>query len=261
MPIVHFYGTLHPKHHRVNSGRAFGINWGSADLGFPLIMEGKIVDSEFEVSCNLPEFTQSMQATLLSRAGNLIRSYTDLISFSLGIGFTLTWDTIKTPDGAVLKLQKVNSPLADLCTSYTFPPQTAQQSEEFERVFRLVLAEPNLQGSMMDLADALANFHQTPINCGRVLDSLRKTIAPGVEPGPAWGIFQTLLRVSQSYRAFVTSNSTDYRHGDRENGLPEATMKQIFHRTWKIMDRFIEFRKRGSVQLPDDEFPELVEGQ
>jgi hypothetical protein len=178
----------------------------------------------------------------------------------MGVGFTLTWDSIKRPDGAILKIQKINSALGALCTSYTFPPRTVQQSVEFDRVFRIVLAEPNLQGSMMDLADTLANFHQTPINCGRVLDSLRKAIAPGMEPAPGWGILQTLLRVSKPYRAFVTSNSTDYRHGDRENGLPEATMNEIFGRTWQIMNRFIEFRKRGSLQLPDGEFPELVEG-
>ena len=205
MPIVHLYGTLHPKHHKVNTGRAFGTNWGSEDLGFPLIMEGKIVDSSFEVSCELPHYDPAkMLPILLARAGNLIRAYTDLVSFATGIGFILTWETCKNPQGGIDIIQKVNAPLGSLCTTFTFPPQTPQQSVEFERVLRIVLAEPNLQGSFMDLGDTLASFHNIPTNCGRVLDSLRKAIAPGVEPGAGWGILQTMLRVDRSFREFVT---------------------------------------------------------
>ena len=258
MPIVHLYGTLHPKHHKVNTGRAFGINWGSEDLGFPLIMEGKIVESSFEVTCDLPHYDQkTMFSILLARAGNLIRSYTDLVSFSMGVGFTLTWDSLKNPQGVIELIQKVNVTLGSLCTAYVFPPQTAQQTSDFDQVFQMVLAEPNLQGSFMDLGDTLANFHQIPTNCGRVLDSLRKAIAPGIEPGPGWGIIQTLLNVGRPFRAFVTDWSINPRHGDRETAIPELEITEIQRRTWQITNRFIEFRKRGSVQLPIDEFPEL----
>jgi len=261
MPIVHFYGTLHPKHHKVSSGKAFGISWGTADLGFPLIMEGNLVDSSFEVSCDLPRYDKSMLAILLARAGNLIRSYTDLVSFSTGIGFVLTWEQFKNPEGGVEQLQKVNAALGALCTAYTFPPKSAQESADFEKVLRIVLAEPNLQGSFMDLGDTLAGFHQIPTNCGRVLDSLRKAIAPETHPGTGWGILQTMLRVSRPFRAFITDKSAEPRHGDRESAIPIETVTEILHRTWQITNRFIEFRKRGSVQLPEDEFRELGAGE
>jgi hypothetical protein len=184
-----------------------------------------------------------------------------LVSFSTGTGFILTWDSHKNPQGIVGPIQKINAALGALCTAFTFPPKSAEQSIEFEHVLRIVLGEPNLQGSFMDLGDTLATFHQVPTNCGRVLDSLRKAIAPGVEAGPGWGILQTLLRVNRSFRSFVTTRSTDPRHGDRESAIPEEELTEILNRTWQIMDRFIEFRKRGSVQLPSDEFPELGAGQ
>jgi hypothetical protein len=258
MPVVHFYGALHPRHYRLNSAQAFGSNWGNADLGFPLIMEAKIVDSAFEVACILPKFEESMIGTLLARSGNLIRAFSDTVSFATGIGFTVTWDTIKRPDGVTGPIQKYNPELGDICKSYKFPPQNTLDSAEFMRVLNLVTAEPNLMGAMMDMADTLANFHQTPTNCGRALDGIRKSIALGVEPGAAWDILQNMLRVSRPFRQFVTDRSTNPRHGDRIGGPDGPTNQEIMRRTWQIVDRFIEFRKRGSVQLPEAEFPELT---
>jgi hypothetical protein len=161
MPILHLYGTLHPKHYRLNSARAFGSNWGNDDFGFPLIMEAKIVDSDFEVACVLPKFEESMIGVLLARSGNLIRAFSDTVSFATGVGFTITWDTIKRPNGVTGPIAKYNPELKAICKSYKFPPQNTLDSAEFMRVLNLVTAEPNLMGAMMDVADTLANFHQT----------------------------------------------------------------------------------------------------
>lgn len=258
MPTVHFYGGLHPKHYRLNSAQAFGGNWGDADLGFPLIMEAKIVDSDFEVACILPKFEESMIGVLLARSENLIRAFSDTVSFATGFGFTLMWDTIKRPDGVTGPIGKFNPELGAICKSYKFPPQNALDSAEFMRVLNIVTAEPNLMGAIMDVADTLANFHQTPTNCGRALDGIKKSIAPGLEPGAAWGVLQNILRVSKPYREYVTTRATNPRHGDRSTAMPANVISEILRRTWNILDRYIEFRKRGGQPLPENEFPELT---
>jgi hypothetical protein len=257
MPIVTLYGTLHPKHHRLSSPKAFAINWGSNDLGFPLIMEVKIMDSSFEVRCDLPHFKESMISTLYARGLNLVRAYVDSVSFAMGIGFTITVDDLKRPDGSVAKIQRVNEILGSLCTAYKFPPRNAIEQAEFEKVLKLILAEPNLMGSLTDLADTLASHHQTPTNCGRVLDSLRRTVAPDLKDAQGWLILQQLLRISRPFMEFVSIQSTKPRHGDRITAVPEETVTEIARRTWQIVNRFIEFRKRGSQPLSESEFPEL----
>ena len=175
-----------------------------------------------------------------------------------GVGFTVTWDTIKRPDGVSEPIAKYNPELGALCKSYKFPPQHSIDSKEFMRVVNIVTAEPNLMGAMMDVADTLANFHQTPTNCGRALDGIKKSIAPGLEPGAGWGVLQSLLRISKPYREYITKRSTDPRHGDRTVDIPPNEISEILRRTWKILDRYIEFRKRGGQPLPENEFPELT---
>ncbi len=174
-----------------------------------------------------------------------------------GVGFTITVDSLKRPDGSVADIQRVNKILGSLCTAYKFPPRNAIEQFEFEKVLRLILAEPNLMGSLTDLADTLAFHHQTPTNCGRVLDSLRRAVAPDLKDPQGWAVLQQLLRISRSFMEFVSIQSTKPRHGDRITHVPEETVTEISKRTWQIVDRFIEFRKRGSQPLPKSEFPQL----
>jgi hypothetical protein len=257
MPIVRLRGTVHPQHLKMTWPRVFKVNWGNGDLGFPLVMEAKIAESICEVACDLPVYTDQMVNTLLARAGNIVRAYCDTAAFASGIGFVTTWETLHKPDGTIQEILKINEPLAALCTAYTFPPKNEEQMAVFDAVLDIVLKEPNLLGSLMDLGDTLANFHQTPTNCGRVIDSLRKSLAPNLKPPQGWAHFQQMLRLTRQFREFVTVHSTDPRHGERQIEIPSTVLDDIAQRTWQIVNRFIEFRKRGSVQLPTSEFPEL----
>lgn len=260
MPIVHLYGTLHPQHHRLNSFKAFKISWGANDLGFPLIMEAKIVDSKFEISCDLPRFDESMISALYARGVNLVRAYSDAVSFALGVGFTITVDGIRKPNSTTVdKIQRVNSVLGRLCTAYRCPPSNLVEQAQFENILKIILGEPNLMGSLTDLADTLAFHHQTPTNCGRVLDSLRLAVAPSLPPRQGWAVLlQQSLRVSRAFQEFISDQSKPPRHGERTSAISEQVVNDILSRTWQIMDRFIEYRKRASQPLAEDEFPELV---
>ena len=221
-------------------------------------MEATIINSSIEVICNLSSFDMSMAGTLCARAGNLVRAFSDAVSFATTIGFVIVWDSLKQDDDPPLEIQHANPALVGLCKSYKFPPTSLVENTEFENVLKLILRDPNLLGSLTDLMDTLSFHHQTPTNCGRVLDSLRRAVAPNVEVKPGWAILQSLLRISRSYQEWVTDQAKDTRHGDRESDIPAETILEISKRTWEIVDRFIEFRKRGSVQLPEDEFPVLA---
>jgi hypothetical protein len=220
-------------------------------------MEATIIDPAIAVTCEVPTYQESMLSTLLARGGNLVRAFSDIVSFATGIGFVITWETFKLDDSEALKIQNVNAYLVPLCKSLTFPPRNVIEQLEFEKVLRLVLTEPNLMGSLTDLADTLSHFHQTPTNCARVLDSLKKAVAPNSKDAQGWAILRDLLRLSTAFVQFVTDHSKGPRHGDRTSTIPSSTIEEVSKRTWQIVDRFIEYRKRGSKPLPVSEFPEL----
>lgn len=254
MPIVRLFGKIHPEFRKFTLPQPINVNWGSADLGFPLVMHASVKESAFEISSDLPRFEDSMTSTLCARGANLMRAYMDAAAFSTGLGFVMTWTYMQKPDGKMYDISSGNEYLAPLCTAYTFPPRNAIENQEFNEIVRLMLGEPQLLGAMMDLADTLYFHHQTPTNCGRVLDALRKALAPNKAPSAGWTVLQKALRLSRSYTEWISEQSTDPRHGERVTPIPEQTVKEISIRTWNIVNRFLEYRKRGNHPLPESEF-------
>jgi len=135
-------------------------------------------------------------------------------------------------------------------------PITKEEKRDLEAILAIVMKEPALFMALNDLIQAVSVPHMTPTNCGRVLDGLRKLVAPGMEPKQGWPIFQQTIQADEPYLTFISELSKKPRHGEhiRIDGI---TTTEIAKRTWIIMNRFLEFRKRGNQQLPLAEFPLL----
>jgi hypothetical protein len=64
------------------------------------------------------------------------------------------------------------------------------------------------------------------------------------------------LNIDQPYLEFITEHSKGPRHGDVKGSTFSATRETI-KRSWIVMNRFLEFRKRGNRPLSLSEFPLL----
>ena len=220
-------------------------------------MEASVQGSKFTVTCELPKYEDAMNSVILARAGDLIRIFTNAVSFSMAIGLTITFDSCQAPDGRTGPVQHITNSLIGICSAFTFPPKNSSQNAEFHKVLNAMVTEPNLAASMTDLSETLVHWHHTPTNCGRVLDSLRKAVAPAVKPIKGWAILQAIVNADDAYMKFVSDKSTDPRHGDRTAGTSAQDVIEIMRRTWEVTNRFIEYRKRGSQPLSLNEFPML----
>lgn len=72
----------------------------------------------------------------------------------------------------------------------------------------------------------------------------------------AWAAMQAALNISESYQKWVTDLSAKPRHADRsyQTGID---VREALKRTWTIMNRFLEYRRRGNIPLTPPEFPKL----
>jgi hypothetical protein len=72
----------------------------------------------------------------------------------------------------------------------------------------------------------------------------------------AWAAMQAALNISQPYQKRISALSTSPRHADRSfiNG---ADVTEALKRTWTVMNRFFEYRKRGKKPLVPPDFPLL----
>jgi hypothetical protein len=135
---------------------------------------------------------------------------------------------------------------------------TPEERKNLEKVLLIVFGDPRIFMALNDLILANTLPHHAPTNCARVLEGLRTVMTPdGMGRDKGWPILRQNLQMDRTYLEFITEHSTGPRHGDRSHISGDVTMA-IVGRTWTIMNRFLEFKKRGDTQLPLVEFPMLV---
>jgi hypothetical protein len=217
----------------------------------------KIVSSKIDVRCDIldPPFSVDNISVPYTRALDLTRASVNLAAFSTGLGVTVVLDAMVLPNGDKKDISMSNTALAQLCTAFAVDP-VPSVNNQFNEAYRLMITEPAAFMALDDLIAAITVPHQIPTNCGRALDGLRKILAPGQSVTQSWSTLRDTLRLSRDYVQFVSDTSTGPRHGDRTH-IPQPVVQDILERSWNVMNRFIEFRKRGSQPLPESEFPIL----
>jgi hypothetical protein len=130
---------------------------------------------------------------------------------------------------------------------------------EFLKVYKVVLEEPAIFMALNDLIVAISYPHHGPVNCARAVESIRHLLAPNLKKRDAqWRVMNNALQLKSTYTSFITDHAKTGRHGDRTH-IPGTTVREVVQRSWTIMNRFLEYKKRGgAVPLPLREFPELL---
>ena len=114
----------------------------------------------------------------------------------------------------------------------------------------------NLYRAFNDLIDTQIMPHISLVNCARVIDSIRRMIAPGVRDRHGWAAMHEALNIAEPYLKWITTQSKGPRHADSSQ-VSAGAQTEATERAWKIMNRYLEYRKRGSQPLKAPDFPEL----
>lgn len=216
-----------------------------------------INNSLVRVDCEIDRFQDDYLVEIHRRAFDLARSCVNVAAFATGFGMNLIFELFVRPDGVAVPIQfRVPSDLVAESTAVKLPAVTVEERKTMEQVLSLVMAEPALFLLLNDLIQCASTPHVTPTNCGRVWDGLRKLVAPGDEPKKMWPLFREAMHVDEKYATFVSEHSKTPRHGGHIR-IDGPTTAEILKRTWILMNRFLEYRKRGNT-LPLAEFPLLT---
>jgi hypothetical protein len=258
MPIVRFRGRVLPSVVQVSFTDIPKVNWRALEIEEEIGFAIRITKSVVEVDCEIGRYRDEYLANLHMRAFDLARVCVDLSAFSTGHSLSVYFHTFAKPDGTVSPLLFTNPALAKECTVFKANPVTPKEKKNFENVITMVMSEPGLFMALNDLIQANSLPHHGPANCARVVEGLRTLMSPGIERAKAWLIFRENLNTDEKYLSFITGYSTGPRHGDRAH-ISGAITIEIVTRTWVIMNRYLEFKNRGSTQLLLKEFP-LLQG-
>jgi len=209
--------------------------------------EIRITDGALRIECLITNSVVDEYEFCIVRAYEVVTAIVDVIAFTKGWALSVIFDHtirdgIKKP--MILSHGKVRE--------YT---SSIKNEKDFEDVLDIVQGNLNLRLAIHDLILALNTLNYPNVAAARSVEALRHIMAPPNTPeSQAWEILRTNLRIERPYLQFITDNSRQARHGNRETAVgtvqAEATV-----RAWAIMNRFLEFMKRGGNNpLPEDEF-------
>jgi hypothetical protein len=260
MPQVRFTGAVVPSVLDLSINMP-PIRWTPHlpdSTNFTAEFKMNVASCQIEVICDLNRYDHDVHFPFLHRqVHDITRAAVDCFSFSRGIGATVYLHTFTDQNMIESPIVPRIDRLAGLCTAFDI--HSDSEANNYNAMVNLVLAEPPLFLALNDLVVAIALHDHAPVSCARAVESLRHVITPtGVDSRKlGWILMQTHLNVKHEYLSLITDNSQAPRHGDRKHSIPASTVQEIIDRSWVVMKRFLEFRKRGSHPLPVSEFPVL----
>ena len=228
------------------------LRWQDDGAKYWMEFHLKIEHSQITVRCKMDMFDYAVHfGPVHMRASDIAATTVNLIAFSKGLGVTVVLDTFTNPSGETTQLLLRDGPLGALATAI------GPDERDFETVLSLVLAQPKLYNAVRDLIHAIRVSSEIPASCGSAVEAIRVLMAP--EDGDrkqSWLLMQAGLNVDEAYLKLITERSVGPRHGDHQYAHGTMT-REIATRSWSLMNRFLEYLKRGQTNLPPAEFPLL----
>jgi hypothetical protein len=260
MPVIHFLGRIVPasaKHISLSYPTPtdkLQSKYVSPENDLEAALTFRIANSQVDVECELNRFDDSPDflGILHKPVYDLTHALVSIVDFSTGYGLMLYFDYLIKPDGQRSPLLMQHPNLAALCTSFRLTDPL-----EFWRVLQIVLSDSSLCMAFNDLNESITLTHHATHSCARCIERLRNSMCgASMDRKHAWIQFGDNLRVSKTYMDFITDRAAGSRHGD-PTFIPGPEVKEVLERSWTIINRFLEYRKRGNTTLPLSEFPLL----
>jgi hypothetical protein len=216
-------------------------------------MSVKFTDGSVAANCEINPFSREILREVFKVAIEIIRAPIVLHGFKEGRAYDLHLHTILLPDGNEFELDYRDHRLSALATNLG-------SDADFFEVLTLLAENRSLAWALHDLTRTLMEPDLDIQNVARVFDAIRKMMFPRTKNAiTAWKKMQEALNLGPDYMSPIGKLATEPRHGNRELTHPDKITRHAVERGWKVMNRFIELKRRQLSRLPRAEFPLLVE--
>jgi hypothetical protein len=242
MPTIQFHGFISPKGiiGKSSGGPNTYRETGVDGVKFFFSIDNSVV----WVGCESPDIERVGFNLLHMVSYYMVRGVLDAISFTNALSITLVLDACTKSNGRKSPLVIQEPELAKICTVSHL------------EIIKMAGPERAILKHLHELADALLNTLNSEANCAKAVEGFAQLLLPGAKAKQRWKRLQEALNLTESYLEPISEASIGPRHGAIE---PQFLLLivEVRRRSWLVANRFLEFRKRGSVNLSDPEFPLL----
>jgi hypothetical protein len=232
------------------------VRW-EEDIGDPvkLILDASISINKaiIEIVCESNLFgTDNYDGHVDMKANYLAKSVINCYGFAKGMYLRAVLESVVKPNGTKYNIQADRANLEPLATAFH---TDSDGSIDINQVLPTILKNPAVFMALKDIVEAIPAY-ESLVNCARSIEGIRQAMAPTSDRKVGWKMLRDNLNLSQDFLGFVTDSSIRPRHGDPLD-IPFSVINESIRRSWMVMNRFLEFKKRGDQNLPLSEFPFL----
>lgn len=207
MPTIQFVGRVLPRGLECSLSGIPEIEWYDSERDTRATFSITVKSSRVTASCRFQEGEEPPFIAAYMRALDLAKAAVDTAAFMTGSGLTVVLEDWINAQGVRSEIQFVEPQLAALATVF-------QRPNGLDEVLRVVLADHPTFHALNDLILAITVPHHSPVNCARVVESIRHMIAgQGTEAKTAWPQMRQALNVDENYLKLIMGTSTAPRHG------------------------------------------------
>jgi hypothetical protein len=236
-----------PRLTSISIHRIANIRWNVPERDMSLLLLVEINNSQIHVTIHLNKYAPEQIRVLYNFAFDVARTAVELVAFTKGWGLSVELSKFVGPDGTRELGVLMYENLSPLCTSYDL-------ANGFEEIWAIVQGDKELFGILNDLIASITFPHVSVVNCARAIDGIRNLISTKKND---WSSMHKALRIDTAYLRFISEHSKGPRHGNR-GYVDGPTVNIILERSWIVMNRFLEYKKRNCTDLPESEdFPIL----
>lgn len=249
MHRAEFIGTVHPTIVSINvETSTFPVK----DMHFDGEFSISITNNALAVRCSVTRVEGDFLSEVFRRAFDCASGVIDMLSFCEGMAITLIIDRWIDPNGCTFPLILHQPEIGNLCSSY------GVGTDDFLHMFNLMLAEPEINMILRDVAETTMPSNRQPASYARAIEGIRHLITPSQSQDrkKGWATMQLNLNVTHAYLSVITDHSKPQRHGQNVF-IPLKIMEQIVVRSRTVVDRFFSFRLGGNKPLVAPRFPLL----
>jgi hypothetical protein len=251
MPRIHLLGFVLPKDIKVTLGRSPYVVAKNEPLNLQMEITLQIADSIVNGVVDLNQFELDKHFDVVrNQVQDLADAMMNLLTIKSGNGLSIVLDQIIQPSG---KLSPIHLKEKELTRHIT-----AFDESNFEQVALIVMKDRSLHLALRDFTEGMRQSYIGTIGIARAVDGFCQAFVPaGKKRDAGWEPMREALNASEDYVKAISKISTGPRHADWGD-LGEIETRKIVERAWILMNRFLEYRKRGNQPLPLSEFPLLV---
>ena len=210
----------------------------------------EIANSNIRLECDLDRYEEQYLQDLWATAWDYARMAVNLIGFQSGAGLITVVDTIIRPRQKPDLMRTQLAALSQQCTAYDL--------NSTQQIAGIVSSDIAVIRAFKDLVESLIIPNNAVVNCARVMDTIRRMVAPSLNEKAAWEEMRRVLNVSKDYLTFITEASKNARHGNYSATTSTPKLMEVLVRAWAVMNRFLEYKKSGDKPLIDPNFPLLA---